>query len=222
MNSFSLRRASKPFFNWFARNLVSQRVSANEVTLCGFVIGIWAFVMLAYNHYEPAIIFILFNRFFDGIDGAVARQTQETDAGHYLDLVLDFTFYTGLIFFFVIGRPEAAFSGLMVLFAYTVNQFSLASFTIFAEKNEMKKDRQGSLYPLGGLMDGTENFVIVILMCVAPDAFVVTGLIYFLLAILATTTRVVNATRLLSRQKKSTTQKERSPSRRAGIKKRGC
>ncbi len=197
--SLSLRKASKQFFDWFAGRLVTSKVSANEVSLCGFVIGIWAFMMLAYNQYASALIFILINRFFDGLDGAVARQTKETEFGHYLDIVLDFIFYCGLFFFFAVGQPQLIFPVLMIVVAFAINHLTMTAFTIFAVKKKFKKNDISSLYLLGGLMDGTENFALIVFMCIAPGSTSVNSVIYFLLAIFASLSRIVTARKYLDK-----------------------
>ena len=45
------------------------------------------------QYYLLALLFILLNRIGDGLDGAIARQTQTSDAGGFLDICLDFIFY---------------------------------------------------------------------------------------------------------------------------------
>ena len=39
------------------------------------------------------LILIFIGRICDGLDGAVAKQTKQTDFGGFLDIVLDFAFY---------------------------------------------------------------------------------------------------------------------------------
>ena len=64
-----------------ARLLVRLGVTADQVTVAGFVIGLLAVPLLAFEFYAAALIAILLNRLADGLDGAVARRTQLTDAG---------------------------------------------------------------------------------------------------------------------------------------------
>ena len=53
------------------------------------------------------VVLILLNRLADGLDGAIARNTQTTDLGGYLDIVCDFLVYSGVVFGFALARPEA-------------------------------------------------------------------------------------------------------------------
>ena len=88
--------------------LVEAGVTANQVTLAGFAAGLGAMAALAFQLYLPALALIGLNRLADGLDGAVARKRGVTDLGGYLDIVLDFLFYSGVVFGFALGRPDQA------------------------------------------------------------------------------------------------------------------
>ncbi len=77
--------------------------SPNALTLVAFALGLASVACCATaggaNNTEGwwwawALVFWLFNRLVDGLDGVVARQTgRQTDFGGYLDLMCDFTVY---------------------------------------------------------------------------------------------------------------------------------
>ena len=54
-------------------SFVPRQISANSITFIGFVIGLLAVPLLWLKLYSLALFLILVNRFFDGLDGAVAR-----------------------------------------------------------------------------------------------------------------------------------------------------
>ena len=56
-----------------AKILNKHSISANAITIFGFIIGMMAINFLAMNMYFEALICILINRFCDVLDGAVAR-----------------------------------------------------------------------------------------------------------------------------------------------------
>lgn len=62
--------------------------------------------MLAFELYLPALAAILCNRLMDGLDDALARITQTSDAGGYLDITLDFIFYSAVVLGFAFADPE--------------------------------------------------------------------------------------------------------------------
>ena len=101
-----LRKLIDPPLDSLGRRLAHLGVTANSVTWTGFLVGCGAWALLALQSYPAALALILLNRLADGLDGAVARHARLTDLGGYLDIVLDFLFYSGVVFFFAVGRPE--------------------------------------------------------------------------------------------------------------------
>ncbi|HKG74261.1 MAG TPA: CDP-alcohol phosphatidyltransferase family protein, partial [Aestuariivirgaceae bacterium] len=98
--------ACAPFYRKIAGPFIASGVTANQLTLAGFLIGISAVPLLAGNHYGLALLAILLNRFLDGLDGAVARATSATDRGAFLDIALDFLFYGAIPLGFALADPD--------------------------------------------------------------------------------------------------------------------
>jgi|GEM_PF-5484387 len=83
----------KPPLRKFAEGLQRAGITADSVTVAGFVIGILAAIMVVSENYFIALILLLLNRLADGVDGELARLQKPTDAGGFLDITLDFIFY---------------------------------------------------------------------------------------------------------------------------------
>jgi phosphatidylglycerophosphate synthase len=79
-------------------------VRADQITVAGLVIGLLAAGAAALGLYALALVGLVLNRLADGLDGAVARLTEPTDRGAYLDIALDFVFYAA----FPLGFAVAA------------------------------------------------------------------------------------------------------------------
>jgi len=93
--------------------------SADGVTLIGFVIGLLALPAIAFGAYWLGLFFILLNRCADGLDGAIARQTKKTDRGGFLDISLDFIFYSSIPFAFALADPSAnALAAAFLIFSF--------------------------------------------------------------------------------------------------------
>ena len=97
-----LNKILRPPLAFAAKPLVRFGITANQVTVFGFIIGILAVPAIISENFNLALALILFNRLSDGLDGAVARQTHTTDAGGFLDISLDFIFYSAIVFAFVV------------------------------------------------------------------------------------------------------------------------
>lgn len=102
-----------------AKVLDKLGVTANQTTLFGFALGCLAFPALIAEQYTLALIFVLLNRICDGLDGALARIQGISDAGGFLDISLDFLFYSLIPFGFVLANPEQnAVAGAFLIFSF--------------------------------------------------------------------------------------------------------
>src|SRR5688500_13090307 len=115
------RRLVGPALDRLGAGLADRGIAADQVTAAGFIVGIAAAAAIAAELYAPAILLILASRLCDGLDGAVARHTQKTDRGGFLDIVLDFAFYGAIPLAFALARPEAnALAAATLLFSFYV------------------------------------------------------------------------------------------------------
>jgi phosphatidylglycerophosphate synthase len=166
-----MRRVIDPPLDRIGRRLARAGISANAVTVAGFVVGLLAIPLLAAQWYGPALVAILVNRLADGLDGAVARHTSLTDFGGYLDIVCDFIVYAGVAFGFVLARPENAVPAAFLILSFVGTGTSFLAFAILAAKRGLTSESRGrkSLYYLGGLTEGTETMVTFAAFCLFPN-----------------------------------------------------
>ncbi len=158
------------------RFLAARGVSANAVTLAGFALGLLSFPLLALELYVAAVAMIALNRICDGLDGAVARASKQggTDFGAFLDIVTDFIFYAGVPFFFALGRPGDALPAAFLIFSFIGTASAFLAYSIIAAKRGIETEERGKkgFYHMGGLTEGTETIIALVLICVFPDYFV--------------------------------------------------
>lgn len=186
--------------NEAGRALCKTGLTANMVTVIGLVAGIAAVVSLAMQAWFLALLLILFNRLMDGLDGAVARATQKSDLGGYLDIVFDFFFYGGIPIGFVIADPgQNAVAGAILLFSFYANGSTFLAFAIIAQKRGLETSSQGvkSLYYLGGLAEGTETIAVFCAMCLLPHAFVYLAIGFAVLCFISAAARVLSVISIL-------------------------
>ncbi len=152
-----------------------------------------ALPFLALGWYLAALVVILLNRLLDGLDGALARRRELTDAGGFLDISLDFLFYALVPFGFILAAPEQnALAGGWLLFAFIGTGSSFLAFAALAAKHQI--DNPGyahkSFYYLGGLTEGTETILLFVLGCLFPAWFAWFAWIFGALCWMTTFTRV--------------------------------
>ena len=190
-----LRKVIDPPLDKAGRHLARLGVTANGVTVTGFLVGCGAWAMLALESYGLALVLILLNRLSDGLDGAVARHGRVTDLGGYLDIVLDFLFYSGVIFFFAVGRPEEALAAAFLIFSFIGTGASFLAFATLAAKRGVTTAARGkkSIYYLGGLTEGTETIALFVAICLFPDLFAWFAWLFGALCWLTTAVRIYSA-----------------------------
>jgi phosphatidylglycerophosphate synthase len=192
----------KPLLNRLAEKLDKPGISPDGLTLVGFGIGVLALPFLALQWYVAALIAIVLNRLFDGLDGALARRRGLSDAGGFLDIALDFLFYALVPFGFILADPaQNALAGAWLLFAFIGTGSSFLAFAALAQKHQL--DNPGyahkSFYYLGGLTEGAETILLFVLGCLFPAAFVWLAWIFGALCWMTTFTRVWSGYQTLKR-----------------------
>lgn len=157
-----------------AQQVIQWGFNANQVTVIGFLIGISALPLLAFEHYWLALLAILLNRLLDGLDGTIARLTQTSDRGGFLDIVLDFLFYSAVPLGFALANPaENALAAAVLIYSFIGTGSSFLAFAIFAAKRQISSSvyPHKSFYYLGGLTEATETILVFTLMCLVPTWF---------------------------------------------------
>lgn len=184
-----------------ARVIDKCGVKANQITLVGFVVGMMVLPALYFGNAFLALIFVVINRVMDGLDGAVARVQGPTDLGGYLDITLDFIFYSAVIFGFALMNPvDNALAASFLIFAFMGTGSSFLAFAIMAEKRQIERLDYGkkSLYFLGGLTEGTETIAFLVLICLFPLHFAVLAYVFGFLCWITTVTRLYAGYRTLN------------------------
>jgi len=176
-------KLAKPLLETTARTLVS-RLTADQVSILGFIAGIGGAVAIAFHQYYLGLSLILLNRLADGVDGTLARMKGATDSGAYLDISLDFVFYSAVVFGFALADPVAnSLAAAALIFSFVGTGSSFLAFAILAERRKLTNLRlpNKGFYYLGGIAEGTETTLFFILFCLAPGSF--TALAWLLAAI---------------------------------------
>ena len=190
-----IRRAVTPSLDRLSAILAHFGLTANALTVSGFLFGCGAWAALAFRQYSLALVFIGCNRVADGLDGPLARRLGPTDLGGYLDIVLDFFFYAGVPFFFAVGRPEFALPAAFLVFSFVGTGSSFLAFSVIAAKRGIITETHGpkTIYYLGGLAEGAETIVAFVLICLFPDHFPWIAWLFGGLCWLTTLTRMTAA-----------------------------
>jgi len=192
------RQLIDPPLNRLGRAMAAQGWTANRVTLLGLALGLISAVMIAFGAPLFALIPLLASRLADGLDGAIARATAQTDFGGYLDIACDFAFYAAIPLAFVFPDDANGPAGAFLLASFYVNGTSFLGYAILAEKRGITTQAQGikSLYYSNGLLEGTETIAFFVLLCVFPAAFAPLSWVFGALCFLTAALRIHGASKL--------------------------
>ena len=183
----------KPGIARLAQGLHSLGLRANQVTVAGFLIGLCAAFLIAGQAYLAGVVAIFISRLCDALDGALARLTQATDAGGFLDIALDFLFYASIPLAFAVADPaHNALPAAVLLAAFIGTGSSFLAFAVIAAQRGLKNldvpDK--SFYFLGGLTEATETLACFAAMCFWPQHFATLAYGFAALCALTTVTRI--------------------------------
>ena len=183
----------RPVLNATARGLVRAGISADALTWLGFAIGIVAAMAIAWQAFGVGLVLLLVSRWLDGLDGSVARLTQPTDAGGFLDIALDFLFYAAIPLGFAVADPtNNALPTAVLLASFIGTGSSFLAFAALAEKRGLTDTALPgkSFYFLGGLTEATETIAVFAAMCIWPGHFGVLAYGFAALCAITTAMRV--------------------------------
>ena len=189
-----------PALDRLAALLAARGVSADGLTLAGFVVGLGAAGLIAAGYPAWALLPLLASRLADGLDGAVARRTRPTDRGAFLDITLDFLFYASIPLAFAVADPQRhALPAAVLLASFIGTGSSFLAFAVLAQRRGLTSaayPRKG-LYYLGGLTEAGETLACFVAMCLWPSAFAVLAYVFAALCALTLATRLVAGWTLL-------------------------
>lgn len=192
LDRFSIKIIKAPL-ELSAKGLHKLNISANQTTLFGFILGCLAFPSLIFQQYDLALVFVILNRICDGLDGALARIQGISDSGGFLDISLDFLFYSLIPFGFVLANPEQnAIAGAFLIFSFIGTGSSFLAFAVMAGKRDIENPvyKNKSLYYMTGLTEGTETIACFVTFCLFPNYFAEIAYLFGTLCWITTANRI--------------------------------
>ena len=178
--------------------IIIKLIKPNHMTLLGFILGLLMCVLVFFQFYLTALILLVLNRLCDGLDGTMARLTIPSPLGGYLDIVFDFTIYSGFVLAFGLSNSNYTIISMVLLFLYigTGTTF-LARAAIqtqldkIPESSDSKKELPKSFYYSSGLIEGTETTIFMILCLLLPNFYIFISIIFGILCLITFVSRII-------------------------------
>ncbi len=189
----AIQQILKPVLGRVARGLVRAGIGADALTFIGFALGMAAALSIVFQHFMAGLVLLLLSRLMDGLDGAVARLTQPTDRGGFLDITLDFLFYAAIPLAFAVADPaQNALPAAVLLASFMGTASSFLAFAIVAAKRGLASTElpDKSFYFLGGLTEATETIAAFVVMCLWPQWFAPLAYGFAALCVITTALRI--------------------------------
>jgi len=175
------------FVNAFINNSLTQKFSPNALTLVSFVSGVCVFPALYFNHVILATILLLLSGYFDTVDGALARATNQASLGGTVydimsDRMVECAVVLGLCSMDPGGRGMLA---LLMLASMLICITSFLVVGIFAPNQSEK-----SFHYSPGLMERPEAFMFFIAMMWLPQYFTLLAGVFAVLVLFTGLNRI--------------------------------
>ena len=196
-----IRPLINPPLDVVARRLAAMGIGADQITIVGAVLGGAAAFAIAGGVELIGLAMFLTGRVLDGLDGAVARQSQPTNRGGFLDIALDFVVYAAIPVAFAVRDPGAnALAAACLLAGFLVNGTAFLAFAVMAERLKMETKAQGqkSLYYLSGIAEGGETILVFAAFCLWPTWFAGIAYAFAVMCLVSGAARIVMAWKMLS------------------------
>ena len=193
LDRWTLRLFRNPLHRTAGR-LKRAGCSADQVSFVAFAIGMAALPAIVLDLHWLALFCIVVNRIGDGLDGVLARMTHATDAGGFLDIVLDFIFYSAVVLGFAMADPQQnGLAASLLLFTFIGTGSSFLAFAIMAERRGIANIAypQKGIYYLTGLAEGSETLIFFVLCCVFPSRFPLLATVFAGICLITILTRVI-------------------------------
>lgn len=190
-----IRPLIDPPLNAMGRGLARIGLTANIITLLGLGFGLGGAYAVSHGHFGWALALVVISRILDGLDGAVARATQKTAFGGYLDIVCDFIFYVSIPLAFGIADPANLLPALGLVAAFTITGISFLAFAVTAAEQGAETSAHGekSFFYSTGLAEGGETIAFFLIMCLFPAHFETLAYIFAGLCVVTVLQRTVLA-----------------------------
>ncbi len=190
-----IRPLIDPPLNAIGKGLARSGITANQVTIAGALTGIGAGVAIGYRYYLLGLVLVLLSRLFDGLDGAIARATAQTNFGGYLDIVSDFAFYVAVPVGFGFAAPANLPFAMILIASFTLTGISFLAYAVMAAKEGQETDAHGkkSFFYNTGLAEGTETIIAFVLMCLLPQYFALIAVVYSAMCVITVIQRTIGA-----------------------------
>ena len=188
------RRYVQPIVNYSADTFLKWGLTANNVTVISFLIGVTSGLFVYFEQTLLALLVLWFSGYLDVVDGTMARKTKPSSFGTVLDVSFDRLVEISVILGLAFRYPDAMW--VLLLLSVSI----IYCMTIFLTVGAVS-EKQGvkSFYYQSGLAERTEGFILFSLMIIFTDHLILIGLIFLAVEIITSMQRLFEAKVILGK-----------------------
>lgn len=172
--------------------LLRVGLSANQVTIISFIIGVSSGLFIYIDQFVLAIVVLWLSGFLDAVDGTMARKTKPSSFGTILDVSFDRVVEVSVILGLAFRFPSSMWALLLlstsIIFAMTI----FLTVGAVSDKKGIK-----SFYYQAGVAERTEGFILFTAMIIFHDVLTILTLIFLVIELFTAFQRLAEAKRIL-------------------------
>ena len=186
------RKYISPLLRGTARFFLKLKITPNNITVIGFLIGLLPFVFIYIDRPLIAVTLLWASGFFDAVNGEMARASESSSPwGTLMDVTFDRLVELGIILAIALKHPEFRLELLFLTSAI------ILSMTIFLTVGALSQNKGSkSFYYQAGVAERTEGFIFFTLMILIPTHLSFITNIFSMLIAITALQRMIEAKRL--------------------------
>ncbi|WP_273852178.1 CDP-alcohol phosphatidyltransferase family protein [Guptibacillus spartinae] len=186
------RKYVQPFMDRTADLLLRVGLTANQVTILSFIVGVSSGFLIYFEQFILAVIVLWVSGYLDAVDGTMARKTNPSAFGTVLDVSFDRVVEISVILGLAFRFPEAMWALLLlstsIIFAMTI----FLTVGAVSEKKGVK-----SFYYQAGAAERTEGFILFTAMILFHNILVILTLVFLAIELFTAFQRLAEAKKIL-------------------------
>ncbi|TFD98317.1 CDP-alcohol phosphatidyltransferase family protein [Jeotgalibacillus sp. R-1-5s-1] len=187
------RKYVQPVIQKTADGLLKTGLTANQVTIGAFIIGVSSGLLYYIGQPLLAVIVLWLSGFLDAVDGSMARATKTSPFGTVMDVTFDRIVEISVILGVAFLHPEIMWAALLLMSSIVISMTIFLTVGNVSENNGVKSFRYQA-----GLAERTEGFIFLTVMMLAPGIVLWTTLLFFAVEVFTAGQRFMEAKKLLS------------------------
>ncbi|MEG0775671.1 CDP-alcohol phosphatidyltransferase family protein [Clostridium sp.] len=189
------RKYIQPLFEKVANFTIKRGITANQVTIVAFLVGIIAAIAVCFGNAVVGVALLWLSGFLDALDGTIARKTNSSSSiGTLMDILFD-----RIVEIAMLLAIECMTNSVNIgIYISIVLSAIIISMTVFLTVGALvEKSGNKSFYYQAGLAERTEGFIMISLAAILPDFREIILVVFAAMMLFTAGQRFLEAKRIL-------------------------